>query len=436
METHSEPVTVGAVPGQERSVVRAVIDQHVGDAAVLRSARSSLLRGPHVELKRLARLDERLTAHLDGALIAGEEGYRLAQAALERPGVGELFLVAVFAIERRDAQQLDRLLSLCEVLPEAVPALVSAFGWVGPAALRGLTASQLQSDHPLYRWIGIVACAAHGVDPGAVLADGLQQSNRLLRLSSLKAAGQLGRVDLLPLVLSRLHADEPAECLTAACAATLLGDRDEALRVLQKMALAMPDASLAALRTCLLAADHESAHALVSQLVAQGAPLRTVIRAAGWAGDVMAVPWLINQMADAAQARVAGEAFSQLTGADLALLDLDHKGAAAPATTPSDDPADDAVALDEDESLPWPDVAAVQAWWQHHAGGFPVGARCFGGAAASAEHCTQQLRTAGQRQRIAAALLLSLMAPGTPLFNVCAPAPRQQAQLGLPQKVI
>ena len=35
-------------------------------------------------------------------------------------------------------------------------------------------ASQLQSDHPLYRWIGIAACAAHGVDPGPVLADGLQ----------------------------------------------------------------------------------------------------------------------------------------------------------------------------------------------------------------------------------------------------------------------
>ena len=44
-------------------------------------------------------------------------------------------------------------------------------------------------------------------------------------------------------------------------------------------------------------------------------------------------------------------------------------------------------------------------------------------------HCLQVLATGYQRQRLAAAEHLSLLTPGTPLFNVAAPAWRQQRLL-------
>jgi uncharacterized protein (TIGR02270 family) len=93
---------------------------------------------------------------------------------------------------------------------------------------------------------------------------------------------------------------------------------------------------------------------------------------------------------------------------------------------PGDDPDDDDVAMDEDESLPWPDREKLEAWWQANARRFAPGTRCFVGAPLSPGHCLAVLRTGFQRQRIAAAEHLSLMSPGTPLFNTAAPAWRQQ----------
>jgi uncharacterized protein (TIGR02270 family) len=214
--------------------------------------------------------------------------------------------------------------------------------------------------------------------------------------------------------------------------------------VLHALAAAGGEGAQEALQLALLAAEPEAARAAVRKLLGDKVPLRTAIRATGWAGDVQAVPWLIRQMADDAHARVAGEAFTLLTGADLAQHDLERKQAtpegadgSAPSAGPNDRAEDADVALDEDESLPWPDAARVHVWWQQHAGSLPSGGRCFmGGPAADAAHCRQVLATGRQRQRHAAALLLALREPGSVLFNVAAPAWRQQRALGLPMRVL
>ena len=57
--------------------------------------------------------------------------------------------------------------------------------------------------------------------------------------------------------------------------------------------------------------------------VAVLAVLFGVVSAVGLLGDPVSLPWLIQQMRDMPHARVAGEAFSLITGADLALLDLE-----------------------------------------------------------------------------------------------------------------
>ena len=187
-----------------RPVIERVVTQHAEDAADLRATRATLVRSPHVELHRLARHDERLYAHLDGLQVAGDEGYRIAQTALESPGVGEIFVVAATAIERQDRAQVDRLLALVGVVPDAERALASACGWVAPTSLRGLIAELLASSDATQRRLGIAACALHRVDPGAVLSPLIEQSSDLLRARALQAAGELGRVDLLEACLSRI----------------------------------------------------------------------------------------------------------------------------------------------------------------------------------------------------------------------------------------
>jgi intergrase/recombinase len=51
------------------------------------------------------------------------------------------------------------------------------------------------------------------------------------------------------------------------------------------------------------------------------------------------------------------------------------------------------------------------------------------GAPVTRERCVEVLKTGHQRQRILAAHYLSLLEPGTPLFNTSAPALRQQRRL-------
>lgn len=154
-----------------------------------------------------------------------------------------------------------------------------------------------------------------------------------------------------------------------------------------------------------------------------------LIQARGVIGDPIRVPWLIGHMEEVRTARAAGEAFTLISGADLALLDLERRPPEDFESGPNDDPDDPNVEMDPDEGLPWPDVAKVEEWWHANSHRFQKGQRYFMGQPVTREHCIHVLKTGYQRQRILAAHYLCLLNPGTPLFNTSAPAWRQQRLL-------
>lgn len=412
-----------------RPIIPTVVSQHVEDAASLRSVRTVLVRAPHVKLLHLGRTDERLLAHLDGISVAGAAGAAMAQQALEVPGVGQLFVATVGAIERRDQAQIARLLALMDAVPDTARAMASAFGWVSADALRGLTAPLLSSPTVTHRWLGLAACVAHGVNPGSILTSAVKDEDSRLRHQAVKAAARLGRTDLLADCAAGLKDESGPARLSCAQALLWLGDSSAAHPVLHEMALQADELALPALRCLLLSSSLGTARDFVRKLAGTGAPLRTLICAAAWAGDVQVVPWVIRHMADDKHARLAGEAFSFLTGADLALLDLERKPPEKVDGGPTDDPHDENVQLDEDESLPWPDIARVQAWWDANAARFPTGVRCFAGAVPDLAHCVHVLTEHPQRRRSAAAVLMRQMRPDSVLFNCAAPTRRQQRLL-------
>ena len=426
----AEPATAARAPRPvlQRPPIAAIVQQHADDALHLRHVRSVLVRAPHVRLLQLGRLDERLDAHLDGLAVAGEFGLARAQAALEQPGCGEVFAALAAALQAQDAAMQQRVLALAPTAPEARRGIVSALGWTSAPLLREPVRALLAAVLPWQRALGMDACRLHRVDPGPALAKALHEADPVLRLAALRAAAALGRRDLLPLVLAAL--DTPSLAAAAAHAACLLGDRGAALRALAQAAFATPAASDLLRPLAVQALAPEQARAQLRQLMPM-AP-REAVRAIGWLGDARLVPWLIERMEDAALARVAGEAFSTITGADLAALELERPAPADFAAGPNDDPDDDDVALDDDENLPWPDPPRVQRWWQAQASAFAGAAPCFVGAAPTPEHLGQVLRTGTQRQRALAAQRLVLVQPGQALFNVAAPTWRQRRLLGLP----
>jgi uncharacterized protein (TIGR02270 family) len=173
----------------------------------------------------------------------------------------------------------------------------------------------------------------------------------------------------------------------------------------------------------------DPARELLRSLAQEGGDPQLLIDAVGAAGDVHYVPWLIQQMSQPAVARRAGESFAMLAGLDLAGLDLDRKPPEADSTPAEGDEA--AAALEEDLNLPWPDPERIEAWWQVNASRFQPGVRYFAGQAPTIASVTSELGDGFQRRRIAAAHYRCLLSPGTPRFNVAAPAWRQQRLLAI-----
>jgi uncharacterized protein (TIGR02270 family) len=396
-----------------------VVSEHVAEAAFLRSIRGSLLAGARVSLRDVMRLDERIAAHLDGVAVAAESGARLVQEALATTGVGEVFVAAISALDRKDPRDIDRLCALVESVPDTLCGLTSAFGWLEPSALRGTVRRLLADPAPFRQRVAIAACAQHRVDPGPALDAAIYSEHDALRARALKCAGELGRRDALQACVEHLQDPDPACAFWAAWSAVLLGNRGSALAALRSFAALPGEMQRRALQlTCMVSIMGE-AHTLLKQLVKDAANARTVMHGVATAGDPYFAPWLLAQMKDDTLARPAGEAFSMITGADLSILELQRD---APADQMSPDDA-------SDEDLPWPDAERVQHWWAGNAAQFTPGGRLFVGAPVSRTHCMQILQAGYQHQRALAALHVSLLAPGTPLFNTNAPAWRQQQLL-------
>ena len=410
-------------------ILAAIVQQHVEEAAILRNTRSGQVAAPHVKLRHLRRLDDRLAAHLDGVAVAGEAGWKLCSAALADPGVGAVFVATVQAIEGRQAERIDRMLALAEAVPALMPGVVSAFGWVSAPHLEGTIQAMLSSPAAMAVELGLAACAMHGVDAGAALAQALSAPDARLRVRALRVAGDAGERGLLSACKAAL-ADPLEDCrFQAARSAVLLGDRGAAVRALTDFALAAGPRQASALAIVLKALAPAPAGALLTGLAQTPASGRALARGAGVSGDPRYIPWLIEQMEGAALARVAGEAFSMVTGLDLALPGLDRRPAEGHPSGPNDDPDDEDVAMDEDDGLPWPDPAKIDAWWNGNRHGYQSGVRYFMGQPLTVEHCRRVLRDGYQRQRIAAAEHLRLLQPGIKLFPTGAPAWRQERWL-------
>jgi uncharacterized protein (TIGR02270 family) len=269
----------------------------------------------------------------------------------------------------------------------------------------------------------------HRVDPGFATRPWLRDPDAAVRSRALRAAGEIGYRDGLTTCVGALGEDDANVRFWAAWSAVLLGDRNRALRVLSADATTASAHRARAFRLALQTLPVTDAHAILKTLARDPKDIRWLIQGSGIAGDPTYVSWLINHMSNPALARLAGEAFTLITGVDLDAQQMWGQRPENVESGPSDDPEDENVDMDPDEGLSWPDVKKVEGWWAKNDGRFQKGQRYFLGQPVSRGHCVDVLKHGYQRQRMLAAHYLSLLEPGTPLFNTSAPAWRQQRRL-------
>jgi uncharacterized protein (TIGR02270 family) len=285
----------------------------------------------------------------------------------------------------------------------------------------------LDSASPFRRGIGLTTCGLHLVNPGSALASALATPE--LQPDALRLAAKLSDTRRTEACCALVKSPDTAMQMLAARAALLIGERETAVSTLTRLASDTSPLQQEAMCLVVKVLSPADAGTLLRPLAQAPAHARTLMRGIAAAGDPHYIPWLIKQMDNQKLARLAAEAFSMITGLDLAYLDLDRKPPEGAVFGPNDDPADADVAMDEDDSLPWPDIEKIRAWWEANGLRFRSGTRYFVGEQPSAAHCLSVLKKGFQRQRIAAAEYLCLLNPGTPLFNVAAPARRQERLL-------
>jgi uncharacterized protein (TIGR02270 family) len=230
----------------------------------------------------------------------------------------------------------------------------------------------------LLRALAVTAIGARRTDPGPSLAPSLTDPSPLVRARAYRTTGQVGRADLMAQHAPGLTDLDPECRFWSAWAAARMGAGQEALGVLAEIAWTNQPRATRALDLLLRRLFVPHTNAWLRELAKQQpGRQRDLIRATGVVGDPLYIPWLTEPMAASETARLAGEAFSTITGLDLAYRDLDRRKPEGFQSGPNDDPKDENVALDEDDNLPWPDPARIGNWWTANRDRFSVGTPYF-----------------------------------------------------------
>jgi uncharacterized protein (TIGR02270 family) len=316
--------------------------------------------------------------------------------------------------------------------PDLLKSVISALGWIKYKDVMEYIGQFWFESEPLLQLIGIAASAVHRMDPpDEVLLDSLKNADLQLKLRALKAAGELGKVNMLPYLQNGFRDEIPLISFYAAKSAVLLGNQNAPYLLKEMLDKLEKPYAEDALRLGIRKMNLSYAHSWTNELKEKPAQLRLAVISAGAAGDPAEIPWIMEMMKNGQIARIAGESFSMVTGADLAYENLDKSLPEELNNGPTEDPEDENTELDPDENLPMPDPEIVKKWWDSNKSRFKNGTRYLAGEPVASETMRQVLITGYQRQRTQAALELAMLSPGGKLFNTKAPGPKQKYELSV-----
>jgi len=407
-------------------VLPDIIEEHAEEAAFLWQQRAAAVDAPDYDIEELAEADERVEAHLDALRIGGQDSWEICKE-LGWDLAGEYFTAMSIAIGLGKQEFVDEVLGAAEGDNDATRGVISALGWVEPRKLQGLVKTLLVDKSVHRRLIGIGACAIHRVPANSYLEKALQESDEVMLARALKAVGELGNANLLPMVQKHFeHADDACR-FQAVRSAVMLGDRS-ALEILLLFAGTENLYQRKAIEVALRAMEPTVAKDWIRSLATDKTQLRYALIASGAQGDPAYLPALMRQFDNKEVARVAGEAFEIITGLNIFRESLEIIPE-VPVVQETGDEDEDDEELGEDEGLVLPDPEKMSHWFEANKGQFKAGLRYLCGQPVSPEHCSRVLLTGQQRQRRAAAIELVLAKPGSTLFETRARGSQQARRL-------
>lgn len=410
-----------STPYNPAEAYRSIYQQYMDDASFLWLLRAMAIHQPHYNKSEIGDLEVRIQANLDGLMSSIDIGWQACVAGLEFEEAGEVFSAAVTAFRSHEVGKIKQVVDIAVTNEEAVKGFISAMGWLPERLVTPWIEKFLVSKDLDHKYLGIAACSVRRHDPGELLTTILNREDCLsqprLYSRALRLVGELRRQDLMPTISHAVQSEEPEVLFWASWSGVLLGNRMLANNLTSHL-LNESEYSELSVNMLFRILPIDQARQWITAMAADEKLNRLVLKATGVLGDPHAVNWLIQKMREPHSARLAGEAFSQITGINLGPNNLVLEQPMKHDSGPNDDPEDDNVQMDEDENLPWPDADKVALLWQQQGRNFIIGQRYFLGRQINSSWLLVCLEQANQRQRHGAALELALTDPTHGLYNV------------------
>lgn len=399
---------------------RDIYEQYTDEAAFLWLMRSIAVDQPHYNVNDVVQVERRLQAQLDGLQTAPDLAWDTCQQALELEQPGETFTAAIIALKGGQQERIQQVVETGLASEVAFPGLVSAFGWLPAEIAHPWIERFLNSKELDHKYLALAICSIRRENPGAYLTKYLQRDDciqhKKLYTRALRLIGELKRADLANALIAAVDADDEDIAFWANWSSVLLGNH-AAISKLQPYIFAEGAYQSKAIDMIFRVMPVEPARSLIARLAENPEQQRAVVKAVGVLGDPHAVDWLITKTRETALSRLAGEAFTLITGID---LDRDTLSQDAPddyQPGPNDDTDDDDVAMDEDENLPWPNTRAMGLAWNECRANFVNGQRYLLGYSVNPGLPDINATHIHQRQRHALALELALRNADCMLLN-------------------
>ncbi len=396
---------------READILWDVVEEHLDEAAFLWTQWERALVAPNCTLKDVIRgPEERLLAHIDGLLVAGEAAVeRLLIPALEGDEPEKVFAAALALLDGPTPDAVARVLARLDgTEPEVAAVIARVLGLAHREGIEDALVAATRSGEPPTIAASISALAVRRVpvpDIGSFLA-----SRDPAILAPALAAARVGGQQHLGLIERAFASTVTAVWDAALETGLVLGMRSAWLRCRQIVDDKRADAAFPLLVLTMSGEDEDLQRILAALDVGTLRPAAIV--ALGYTGRVTAVDTCLPYLADEKVAKLAGEAVSAITG-----LEIDgefRKREAEPEEPPAleeNDPDADLV-LGPEAMLPLPQPGAVQRWWKEARARFDPAVRYLGGKPWSPEVLVSAFTGGFMRRRRVVGLELAVRSRG------------------------
>jgi uncharacterized protein (TIGR02270 family) len=411
-------------------IVWDVMEEHLSEAAFLWDRWEHSLCSRRYTLDEVTeRPERRLLLHLAGLRVGGEPvAEKLLLPALENEEAGLLCTVAFSLLASKKKEYLDVLLGLLTegspIQRTSIRRALELSRWPAPSYwLSALSQGDVGERHAA----ALEVLAFQGSSPGPELERLLAIDLPEVQAAALRASrAALERVERRH-VLRGLESPFPEVRWAALEVGLWLGLQEAWARCRAWTSCQEPERGLAL--QVLASLGGETQFEMLLEALRTPELCQQVLRVLGASGRMSAADACLPLMRQPALARLAGEAFSVVTGLEL------KDGFSLPEPEPPEElpPLEEDLQTDllpgPDDELPLPDPEAVERWWNEARPRFERQERYFQGQPLNGANLLQGLQQAPMRRRPALALELAWRSRGKYHVQVRDFTSRQRLQM-------